>query len=234
MPTLTLSVADSRANHPCDFVDSYDYLLQVRPDVAEDEDAAVPLAVWWDLPPRDISEWWRSLGAAQPRDLAHRLGVRAAAWAVRRVLPLLREEEREESERMVDTVTDWSTGKEIDETQMVALYSRAEDAAETAYFAAGAKAGQLSYVPASAAVKYLVAAMAAAEGRAPYRVGHMLADVARLVAEAKGDAACARMMMASVIAQAEAMDHYRAAVTAEREHQRRNLLDLLRLAQDAE
>lgn len=234
MPILTLSVADSRANQPCDFVDSYDYLVQARPDVAEDEGAAVPLSVWWSLPPQNISEWWRSLGAACPRGLAERLGIRAAAWAVRRVLHLLREEEREESERMVDTVTDWSTGKEIDEVQMMDLYARAEDAAETAYFAAGARVGQESYVAAQAAVRYLIAAMAAAEGRAPYRVGHMLADVARLVAEAKGDAACGRMMAASVIAQAEAMDHYRAAVTAEREHQRRNLLSLLRLAQDAE
>lgn len=234
MPILTLSVADSRANQPCDFVDSYEYLLLARPDVAENEDAEVPLAIWWHLPPQNISEWWRSLGAARPRGLAERLGIRAAASRVRRVLHLLREEELDESERMVDIVTDWSNGKEIDEGQMMALYARADDMAETAFFAAGARVGQEAYVAAQAAVRYLVSAMAAAEGRAPYRVGHMLADVARLVAEAKGDAACARMMMASVVAQSEAMDHYRAAVAAERKDQARNLLDLLRLAQDAE
>lgn len=220
MPTLTLSIVDSQ---PCDF--SYDYLLRERPGVAEDE--PVPLSVWWGLSPQDVRQWWRSLDTAEPRELAQRLGIRAAVSAVRRALHLLREEEREAGGAMVGEVEAWTTGMVVAESRMMEMVSVVEHMAEDAYRAAGARVGQLAYVPASAAVRYLVTAMAAAEGRVPFRVG-LLADLASLVAEARGDAACARMMTASVVAQQEAMDHYRAAVQAERQRQRLDLLSVLR------
>lgn len=223
MPTLSLSIVDSQG---CDF--AYDYLRRERPGVAEDE--PVPLSVWWGLSPQDVRVWWRSLDAAEPRDLAQRLGIRAAVSAVRRALHLLREEERKESERILAEVEAWTNGGiEIEEMSMMQMVFAAQNMAERAYFAAGARAGQLAYVPAAAALHFLVEAVAVAEGTRPSRVG-LLADVAQLVAEARGDAACARMMTASVVAQQEAMDHFRAAVKVERQRQRLDLLSVLREA----
>jgi hypothetical protein len=166
---ITLTIADLRRHDACYLDKRIADLRRVLPDVADDE--PVPLATWWALPSTSTQDRWWSLRAAKPALDARRLGVRAACRAARRVLPLVREQDRAVCLAAIEAGETWAAeptdqraanAYAADAAAAIAAASDAAYAACAAYAAARA-ARAAAYADADAyADAYADAAYAAA------------------------------------------------------------------------
>jgi hypothetical protein len=164
---ITLTIADLRKRDACDLDKRIADLRRVLPDVRDDE--PVSLATWWALPSTSVPDRWWSLRAAKPALDARRLGVRAACRAARRVLPLVREQDRAVCLTAIEAAEAWAE----EPTDERATYARGgADAARAAASAAATPAAYASYAAANAAYAaayadaYAAAAAAAAAANA--------------------------------------------------------------------
>ncbi len=171
--TLTLTIAALRRNHACYLDKRIADLRRVLPDVTDDQ--PVPLATWWALPSTCVEDRWWSLRATEPALDAQRLGVRAACRAARRVLPLVREQDRAVCLGAIEAAEAWAEGP----TDQRAAYARGgARGTRAAARAAATPAAYASYAAANAA--YAAAAAAAyADAHASYAAADArAADVA--------------------------------------------------------
>ena len=146
--TLTLSIASLREHEACDIYGRIADLRRVLPDVTDD--TPVPLRTWWDLPTTSISDRWWSLRAVDPEIEGQRLGVRAAALAARRVLPLVREQDREVCLDAIEAAEAWAAEPTEDRAAAARASAYAAYAADAAYAAAYAYAASADAYDAAA------------------------------------------------------------------------------------
>ncbi|HET6497243.1 MAG TPA: hypothetical protein VFH61_17990 [Thermoleophilia bacterium] len=105
--TLTLTIEALRVRSACDLYKRVEELREALPDVADD--TPVPLSAWWSLPSTSLDDRFWSLRAVEPFIEAHRLGVRAAALAARRVLHRIRDEaHRATAQRALEAAEAWA------------------------------------------------------------------------------------------------------------------------------
>ena len=163
--TLTLAIAALREHEACDLDERIADLRRVLPDV--EEGTPVPLRVWWDLATTSIPDRWWSLRAVEPEIDGRRLGVRAASAAARRVLHLVREQDRQVCLDAIEAAEAWAA----DPT---------EERAQAARAAADAYAATYAAAPAAACAARAVAQAAAARAA---RAAALAADAAEREAQ---------------------------------------------------
>ena len=103
--SLTITIASLRAHNACDLDARIADIRRVLPDVAED--TPVPLATWWALPSTSIPDRIWSLRAVSDPARGRVIAVTVASRAARRVLHLVREQDRAISVAAIDAAESW-------------------------------------------------------------------------------------------------------------------------------